>query len=41
MVVIEPEDLARDLATLVHGDRLRPWLEQSVADWRMRGLLKQ
>jgi glycine cleavage system H protein len=40
MVLVEPEDLARDLALLVHGDRLQPWLEESVAAWRAKGLLK-
>ena len=41
MIVVQPEDLARDLAMLVHGDQLQPWLEKSLADWRARGLLKQ
>jgi glycine cleavage system H protein len=40
MVLVAPEDLARDLATLIHGDRLQPWLEQSVTAWRAKGLLK-
>jgi glycine cleavage system H protein len=40
MILVEPEDLPRDLALLVHGDQLQPWLEKSVGDWRARGLLK-
>jgi glycine cleavage system H protein len=40
LLLIEPEDAARDLATLFHGDAVQPWLAQSVADWRKRGLLK-
>jgi glycine cleavage system H protein len=40
MVLLEPEDLERDLPTLVHGEKLQAWLEQSVSDWRARGLLK-
>jgi glycine cleavage system H protein len=40
MVLVEPEDLARDLALLMHGDPLQPWLEESVAAWRAKGLLK-
>ena len=41
MIVVEPEELARDLATLVHGARLQSWLEESMAAWRARGLLKR
>jgi glycine cleavage system H protein len=40
MVLVEPEDLARDLALLMHGDPLQLWLEESVATWRAKGLLK-
>ena len=40
MALVEPEDLARDLAILIHGDQLQPWLEQTVAAWRAKGLLK-
>ena len=40
LVLIEPEDAARDLAALIHGEAVQPWLERSVADWRRRGLLK-
>lgn len=39
MVLVEPEDLVRDLATLVHDEEVQSWLEESVADWRDRGLL--
>ena len=40
LVAIEPEDAARDLGALVHGAAVHGWLEQSIADWRKRGLLK-
>ena len=40
LIVVEMDDPARDLSTLVHGEAVKPWLEQSVADWRRRGLLK-
>ncbi len=40
LIVVEPEDAARDLAALVHGEAVKGWLEQSLADWRKRGLLK-
>ena len=40
LILIEPSDAAQDLAGLVHGEAVKTWLEQSVADWRKRGLLK-
>jgi glycine cleavage system H protein len=42
LILVEPDtaSLARDLATLVHGEARQAWLEKSVADWRKRGLLK-
>lgn len=40
MILVEPEDLARDLATLIHGEALPGWLEKSVAEWKAKGLLK-
>ncbi len=42
LILIQPDvaTLAQDLAELVHGDAVQAWLEQSVADWRRRGLLK-
>jgi len=40
LILIEPENPARDLADLVHGNATQAWLEKSVADWRKRGLLK-
>ncbi len=40
LIVVEPEDAARDLPALIHGEAVQPWLERSVADWRRRGLLK-
>lgn len=41
LALVEPEDLARDLATLIHGEGLQPWLEGSVAAWYAKGLLKK
>ena len=40
LILVEPEDPARDLPALIHGEAVQPWLEQSVADWHRRGLLK-
>ena len=40
LIIVEPEEATRDLAALVHGEAVQPWLEQSVADWHRRGLLK-
>lgn len=40
LVLVEPEDKARDLEALLHGEQVQAWLEKSVADWRDRGLLK-
>ncbi len=40
LVLVEPENAARDLGEMVHGHAIQPWLEKSVADWRKRGLLK-
>jgi glycine cleavage system H protein len=40
LILIEPENAARDLPELVHGDATQAWLEKTVADWRKRGLLK-
>ena len=40
LIVVEMEDAGRDLAGLVHGPAVQAWLEQTVADWRKRGLLK-
>ena len=40
LILVEPEQATRDLAALVHGEAVQPWLERSVADWRRRGLLK-
>ena len=37
----QPEDAARDLGALIHGDQLQPWLDKSVAEWRAKGLLKK
>jgi glycine cleavage system H protein len=40
LLLMEPEDAARDLAELIHGGNLQAWLTRSVTDWRQRGLLK-
>jgi len=40
LIIMEPEDAARDLAGLVHGEGLQGWLEKSVEEWRNQGLLK-
>jgi glycine cleavage system H protein len=40
MALVAPEDLTRDLAILIHGEQLQPWLEQTIAAWRAKGLLK-
>ncbi len=40
LILIEPEDAARDLYGLIHGPAVQGWLESSIADWRKRGLLK-
>ena len=40
LILIEPENAARDLADLIHGSATQAWLDKSVADWRKRGLLK-
>jgi glycine cleavage system H protein len=40
LVLVEPSELENDLGNLVHGQGLQSWLEQSIADWRARGLLK-
>ncbi len=40
LIIVEPEDATRDLAALIHGEAIQPWLERSVADWHRRGLLK-
>lgn len=40
LIEIDAERAARDLAELIHGDGITTWLEQTIADWRKRGLLK-
>jgi glycine cleavage system H protein len=39
LVLVEPEDLSRDLATLMHGEGLQAWLESNITDWLNRGAL--
>jgi glycine cleavage system H protein len=41
LILMQPENAARDLAALIHGDQLQPWLDKSVAEWRAKGLLKK
>jgi glycine cleavage system H protein len=41
LALVEPDNLQGDLANLVHGAAVQPWLEKSVADWRARGLLRE
>jgi glycine cleavage system H protein len=41
LVVIEPDDLESALEDLVHGADVQAWLEESVRDYRQRGLLKE
>jgi glycine cleavage system H protein len=40
LVVVEPANLATDLADLAHGSAVQPWLEDEVKDYRARGLIK-
>ncbi len=40
LILIEPENAARDLAPLKSGAAIQGWLQDSVADWKRRGLLK-
>ena len=37
IVLVQPDNLAADLANLAHGTDLQTWLASSVADWRGRG----
>lgn len=41
LVVIAPDDLEAGLAGLVHGPAVQAWLEESVREYRQRGLLKE
>jgi glycine cleavage system H protein len=40
LVLAEPENLARDLPTLVSGEAIRDWVAKTVADWTARGIIK-
>jgi glycine cleavage system H protein len=40
LVLAEPENLARDLPMLVHGEAVRDWVAKHVADWTARGIIK-
>jgi len=39
LALVDPEDLARDLPTLIHGEMLQPWVDKTVADWTARGII--
>jgi glycine cleavage system H protein len=41
LVLAEPEDLARDLPALNHGEAVRDWVAKTVADWTARGIIKR
>lgn len=40
LAVVEGEGAPGDLDELKHGPTLQEWLQQSVAEWRQQGLLK-
>lgn len=40
LVLVEPENLTRDLPSLIHGEAVRGWVAQTVADWTARGIIK-
>jgi len=40
LALVEPENLARDLPTLIHGEAVREWVAKTVADWTARGIIK-
>jgi glycine cleavage system H protein len=39
LVLLEPTQLAEDLATLVHGDAIQPWLEETYQQYQAKGML--
>lgn len=41
LVVIDPGNLAADIADLVHGPDVQPWLETEVAEYEQKGMLKK
>ena len=40
LAVIVPGNLEGDIADLVHGPDVQPWLEAEVADYEQKGMLK-
>ncbi|MFQ5857739.1 MAG: glycine cleavage system protein H [Anaerolineae bacterium] len=41
-VVLEPANMAEDLKELLHGEaEVQAWLEEELADYRSKGLLKE
>jgi glycine cleavage system H protein len=41
LVLLEPSRLADELATLVHGAAIQPWLDQTYQQYQAKGLLRQ
>ena len=41
LVVISPVNLGGDIADLVHGPDVRPWLEAEVVEYEQKGMLKK
>ena len=41
LVVISPKNLTEDIADLVHGPQVQPWLEAEVVDYEQKGMLKK
>lgn len=40
-IIMEPSNLAEDLASLLHGPDIQMWLESEVKDYRDKGVLKE
>jgi glycine cleavage system H protein len=41
LVVFTPDNLAQDVADLVHGPDVQPWLEAEVVEYEQKGMLKK
>jgi glycine cleavage system H protein len=41
LVVLTPDNLAQDVADLVHGPDVQPWLETEVLEYEQKGMLKK
>ncbi len=41
LVVIDPSNQTEDVADLVHGPGVQPWLEAEVAEYEQKGMLKK